>query len=168
MIKQFSTSVLVFKELSPEPEILLIFHKKLGKWMVPGGHVEPSENPQECAIREVKEETGIEIKLMSFIHNELPNADSKWILPPEYLFEQIIPGSGQQDQHIHIDCVYVGVSLNTEIRVNYEETTNARWASMKEIEILDMFDGTRKVIKDVKSKILIKNKNPMKSPASLY
>ncbi|PWU23498.1 DNA mismatch repair protein MutT [Candidatus Cerribacteria bacterium 'Amazon FNV 2010 28 9'] len=33
-----------------------------GTWNFPGGHLEGGETPQECAIREVKEETGLEIR----------------------------------------------------------------------------------------------------------
>ncbi|MDR0791911.1 MAG: NUDIX domain-containing protein [Chitinophagaceae bacterium] len=153
MIKQFSTSVLVFKKLTSPLEILLIFHKKLNKWMVPGGHVEPNENPAECAIREVREETGIEISLFSFIHKKLLNEDSVWILPPEYLFEQIIPKLLQQEMHIHIDCVYIGVSLSTELKINHNEIENVKWVSINETNSLDMFDGTRKIINEVLNKI---------------
>jgi len=149
MIKQFSTSVLVFKDLETPLEILVIFHRKLNKWMVPGGHVEETENPMECAIREVKEETGIDIKPISLLHEELPNADSTWILAPEYLFEQIIPATARQPQHIHIDCVYLGLALNTDICVNYTEVEGVRWVPVEGLAELDMFDGTRKVIGDV-------------------
>ena len=37
-------------------------HPNLGKWNAPGGHFEDGETPEECAIREVKEETGLTIK----------------------------------------------------------------------------------------------------------
>jgi 8-oxo-dGTP diphosphatase len=33
-----------------------------GSWCFPGGHLEFSEGIKDCAVREVKEETGIEIK----------------------------------------------------------------------------------------------------------
>lgn len=149
MIKQFSTSVLVFKDLEAPLEILVIFHRKLNKWMVPGGHVEETENPMECAIREVKEETGIDIRPISLLHRELLNADSTWILAPEYLFEQIIPATPRQEQHIHIDCVYLGLALNTDLRGNEKEVGGVRWMPLDEMYDLDMFDGTRKVIQDV-------------------
>ena len=34
-----------------------------GAWVLPGGHIEVGESLEECAIREVKEETGIEIEI---------------------------------------------------------------------------------------------------------
>lgn len=39
---------------------LLLYHKGLGKWLQPGGHVEPGDVSLLCAaVREVKEETGL-------------------------------------------------------------------------------------------------------------
>lgn len=37
-----------------------------GTWSIPGGHLEFNETPEETAIREVKEETGCDIKNVSF------------------------------------------------------------------------------------------------------
>ena len=34
-----------------------------GAWVLPGGHIEVGESLEECAIREIKEETGIEIEI---------------------------------------------------------------------------------------------------------
>ena len=44
-------------------EVLLMYNKKLNKWLQPGGHIEGLETPIETAIRETKEETGI-LKLL--------------------------------------------------------------------------------------------------------
>lgn len=35
-------------------------HRRLGRWMQPGGHIEPGESPWEAALRETREETGLE------------------------------------------------------------------------------------------------------------
>lgn len=37
-------------------------NKFAGKLVVPGGHFKPDETPEECALREVKEETGVNIQ----------------------------------------------------------------------------------------------------------
>ena len=39
--------------------VLLHQHKKLGRWLPPGGHIDPGETPWEAAVREVREETGL-------------------------------------------------------------------------------------------------------------
>ncbi len=35
-------------------------HRRLGRWLQPGGHVDPGESAAEAAVREVLEETGLE------------------------------------------------------------------------------------------------------------
>lgn len=39
--------------------VLLHRHKRLGRWLQPGGHVDAGEPPEDAAIRETVEETGI-------------------------------------------------------------------------------------------------------------
>jgi 8-oxo-dGTP diphosphatase len=48
----------------------------LGKWIVPGGKFEPGETPEDCVIREIKEETGIDLEevrlrgILTFVRNK--------------------------------------------------------------------------------------------------
>ena len=50
-------------------ELLLVkSHKWPGKYVVPGGHVELGETLEEAAIREAKEETGLDIRDLQFIN----------------------------------------------------------------------------------------------------
>lgn len=39
--------------------VLLVWHRKLNRWLQPGGHVETDEEPLAAALRETEEETGI-------------------------------------------------------------------------------------------------------------
>ena len=48
-----------------EGKVLLLWHRKLGMWLPPGGHIEPNELPDEAAVREVREEAGLEVRLIS-------------------------------------------------------------------------------------------------------
>jgi 8-oxo-dGTP pyrophosphatase MutT (NUDIX family) len=47
-----------------EGKVLLHLHRKLGMWLPPGGHIEKNELPNEAAVREVLEETGIRVRLV--------------------------------------------------------------------------------------------------------
>ena len=44
-----------------ERGVVLLKHKRLGLWLQPGGHVDPGETPWEGALREAREETGLEV-----------------------------------------------------------------------------------------------------------
>ncbi len=50
-----------------------------GTWSSPGGHLEYGESPEECAIRETREETGVIIADVTFraITNDLFEAEEK-------------------------------------------------------------------------------------------
>lgn len=38
---------------------ILLLHRRLGRWLQPGGHIEPGESPSAAARRESQEETGL-------------------------------------------------------------------------------------------------------------
>src|SRR5262249_52059212 len=44
-------------------KVLLRFHDKYDIWLSVGGHIEQDEDPNEAAVREVKEEVGLDIEL---------------------------------------------------------------------------------------------------------
>jgi nucleoside triphosphatase len=53
---------------NPSNELLLLkSHKWPGKYVIPGGHVELGERIEEAAVREAKEETGLDIYDLKFI-----------------------------------------------------------------------------------------------------
>ena len=43
--------------------LLLVFHRRLRRWLQPGGHIRRRESATEAAIREVGEETGVQAEL---------------------------------------------------------------------------------------------------------
>lgn len=45
-------------------KVLVILHRKLGKWLPLGGHIELDEDPEQAALREAREESGLEIELL--------------------------------------------------------------------------------------------------------
>jgi ADP-ribose pyrophosphatase YjhB (NUDIX family) len=55
---------LVFNERG---EILLESRKDDGSWGLPGGWVDPTDTPEESCIRELKEETGLEVEIVKLL-----------------------------------------------------------------------------------------------------
>jgi 8-oxo-dGTP pyrophosphatase MutT (NUDIX family) len=49
---------------SGETEIVVVHRPAYDDWTLPKGKVDPDETPEECALREVKEETGFRCELM--------------------------------------------------------------------------------------------------------
>ena len=45
-------------------QTLLLWHRKLQAWLPPGGHIEANELPEEAAVREVREESGLIVRVI--------------------------------------------------------------------------------------------------------
>jgi 8-oxo-dGTP pyrophosphatase MutT (NUDIX family) len=152
--KHFTSSIYIFHDAGEEWKLLLVHHRKFNKWMIPGGHIDFGENPVEAVLREAYEETETRPKLISFIHKEFIGADSKWLLPPEYLFEQLIPPHGDDEEHYHLDCAYVGVTDSDSISRSDRESHDIAWFSEGEVEEHEqMFPGTKKIALDIFGKL---------------
>lgn len=150
-MREFVTSVYILQD----QKVLLIFHKKLQKWLPPGGHLEPNEIPPEAAKREAFEETGLEIGLF-FQENvwvEKWNATS-FIRPYLCLLEEV-PAYRDHPAHQHIDFIYVGYPLSGAIQENPQETNGIQWFSQLQIEALEddkeIFSETKEVLKKILS-----------------
>ena len=66
--------------------LLLQSHKWPGKYVVPGGHVELGERIEDAAIREAKEETGLDIYDLEFINFQQFIYDSSFWKPRHFIF----------------------------------------------------------------------------------
>lgn len=55
--------------VNQEKEILLVKHRKGNRqyWVLPGGRLEYGETFQECAVREMREETGLDVEVDEFV-----------------------------------------------------------------------------------------------------
>ena len=132
--KQFVATGLVVDEKCER--VLLVNHKKLKTWLPPSGHidVEKDELPDHCVVREVMEETGLEVEIIS---EAFDVASAK----VETLHSPLVVQLEEIDEfHQHVDfqylCKIVGGKLHEGIREEHEE---ARWfdeLSLKESEAL--------------------------------
>ena len=110
-------------------KVALHLHKKLGIWLPPGGHIELDEDPNIAALREVKEEIGLDIELVG--NEPLPAGDDpteQELIPPKFLNRHNFNAT-----HEHIDLVYFG-RATTDVVVPEEPGAKVRWFSKEEIE----------------------------------
>lgn len=92
-------------------KILLRKHEKYGIWLGVGGHVELDEDPTQAALREVKEEVGLDIELALTLYT--PTEDTKHyteLIPPTFLNRHRI-----SDTHEHIAFVYFARSTSDNV-----------------------------------------------------
>jgi 8-oxo-dGTP pyrophosphatase MutT (NUDIX family) len=128
--REFTASVWILTKRKPR-KILLIHHKKYDKWIQPGGHIEINENPIECAIREIREETGVDIGFIKEKIKILENGD-KYLPLPEFIIEQRIPPYGRAPEHFHIDLQYIVKISEQGLKRNFRESHGVGWFTKKE------------------------------------
>ncbi|GAA1883644.1 NUDIX domain-containing protein [Asanoa iriomotensis] len=140
MIKHGTASVFLFTPDGGGWRIGLIRHPRLHRWMLPGGHVEPHENPAEAALREVSEETGVVAHLIN-THAAGLTDSAPGIPMPVWIVEQHVPSESRHPHpHVHIDHLYVAVAAAAEPAGQAE--LQVRWSTPKELAELDMFPGS--------------------------
>jgi len=122
MTRDFTATTFVVHE----GRTLLLLHRKLGKWFPPGGHIDPPELPDQAAIREVREESGLEVELLTH-GSTLGNVQ---VLPQPccILLEDIAPG------HQHIDLIYFARVCGGSLAYAEREAHAARWFTWEALD----------------------------------
>jgi 8-oxo-dGTP pyrophosphatase MutT (NUDIX family) len=112
-VKHATASVFVFGAAPGGWRLGLIEHPRLGRLMIPGGHVEADESQAEAALREVAEETGLAgVSLLEVPAPALPAGFPHDRVPaPWWITEQHVPADNHlSEPHVHVDHQYVGVA----------------------------------------------------------
>jgi len=101
---------------------LVVYHRKLGRWLQPGGHTEESDASMfDTAMREVREETGI-AELAAPLGREILDVD---VHP--------IPAHGRDPAHSHFDVRFLLTTERDVNRVAAEDPLRPmRWRSLEE------------------------------------
>ena len=98
---------------------LLIHHKKLNRWLQPGGHADGNQNIQQVALKEVEEETGI-----------------KDILPVAGIFDvdvHLIPGHKGIPEHYHYDIRYLFITSKQTPLMISDESNDLKWFPLENL-----------------------------------
>jgi 8-oxo-dGTP pyrophosphatase MutT (NUDIX family) len=95
--------------------VVLHRHRRLHRWLQPGGHVEAGELPEEAVLREVREETGLGVAHRAgspcLVHVDVHEA---------------------ADEHVHLDLRYLVDAEDREPRPAPGESPDVAWFSWDE------------------------------------
>jgi len=121
VIREFLSTVFIVND----GKVLMTWNKKVKTWVPPGGHIDQNELPCSSVIREAKEESGLDIKLISpFDKSKTGN-----LVQPIHIHLDHI-----KDDHKHIDLIYFGVVKDGTLLKESDEQTALRWFSKEELE----------------------------------
>lgn len=142
------TASIVLRSEEETHRVLLVHHQKLGVWMPPGGHIEALENPLETGVREVMEETGIDIS--PYLPQPRTLDERAVAIPlPQYFFEELIEAHGDQPPHAHLDFIYVVNIPYQEPLLEKTEHHAIRWFTKKELDSVTLFHNVREILLEI-------------------
>ena len=116
-------------------KVLLVKHIA-GHWDFPKGHVEENETEIETAIREVKEETNIDIKI------EKENRYKLEYSPKENVWKEVI--------------YFIGEKIDGELKPQESEVSNVEWFDIKAAVNVITFHNSKEILKKVIEDLEIK------------
>ena len=144
---KFTATGLVFNE---NRQILMIKHKQFGKWLPPGGHVDENELPCEAVAREVLEETGIHVQVLSSVPKlDLSGGVARELPLPLRIMHVDTDGTGSKN---YIDLLYLCLAKNGDIAPQKDEIDDIGWFSIEEAVKLDTYED---IIKSIESAICL-------------
>lgn len=133
MKREKSCGALVVRKNGESYDLVLLRHRFGGHWSFPKGHVEAGENEQQTALREVREETGLTIRLLDGFRESV-----------EYF-----PKPGVKKQVVY----FLGEALGDKLVRQEEEISELKWASIAEADGLVTFANDKRLIRLAKKRL---------------
>lgn len=121
-----SEVLIVFKN-----KVLLRKHDKYKIWLSVGGHIELDGDPNETAVREAKEEVGLDVVLYKEEGKQPDFKDEKHksLIPPQFIFTHQV-----NETHSHIVFIYFAKSETDQLKLSDTEVTeDCRWFTKEEV-----------------------------------
>ncbi len=125
-------------------KVLLRMHDKYNVWLAVGGHIELDEDPIEAAYREVKEEVGLEVKIVGEASGpqsgEEDNRQHKYLIPPRFMGRHPVSPT-----HEHISMVYFATSVTDKVvdSMSEHERTESRFVTREELATMDLIPNIK-------------------------
>lgn len=134
--------ILFFEDAEKNIEFLILKHRK-GHWSFPKGHIEDGEDLKSAALREVKEETGIDnIEILGTTTN---GKYEEFILSENYIIENT-----QVDKTNYYFIGEVKLTNNDKfptVRIDEHEITDYRWCKYNDALNLITYNLAKELLK---------------------
>jgi 8-oxo-dGTP diphosphatase len=138
---QVSAGGVAFRWQGAEPEMVIVSIKPKLRWQLPKGIVDPGETPEITAVREVREEAGIETDLIALIETI------------EYWYRATRYGKPVRfHKFVHF---YLLEYRSGDVSDHDHEIGEARWISFDEAIEMLAFEGERRVTEKAREMILV-------------
>ena len=138
--RQISAGGVVVRHQTGQPaEIVLIAVGPQGRWQLPKGMIEPGETPEEAAIREAREETGIEGRLVAPLD------------VVEYWYVSTYRGMRVR-YHKFVHC-FLFDYVSGDVTQHDQEVTEARWVTFAEAMQMLKFASERQIVAQARTLI---------------
>lgn len=114
-------------------KVLLRMHDKYDLWLGVGGHIDPGEDPNQAAIREVKEEVGLDVTLVPAKDQIVVNLPKYTeLIPPRFLSRHFV-----EESHEHVNMVYFAKADTDKIVLEEsEKDVECRWFTREELDTI--------------------------------
>ncbi len=130
MVNEKSCGAIVYRKFHGNTEILLIKHVNSGHWSFPKGHVEDEETEVETAMREVREETGIDV-----------------IIDPT--FRETVSYSPKKDTQ-KVVVYFVAKAKNFDFSPQEEEISEIKWVEIGRASTVLTYENDRSIVNKAK------------------
>lgn len=130
MTNEKSCGAIVYRHQRGRVLILLIKHSKGGHWAFPKGHVEFGETEKQTALREIKEETGIDVEIISnFRESIIYN-------PKKDITKEVV--------------YFLAKAKHTNVKMQQEEISDVKWVDIDKCFELLTYDNDIGLLNKVK------------------
>lgn len=120
--------------------VLLRYHDKYDMWATPGGHIDPGQDANQAAVREVWEEAGLQVTLVGPADwSKQDTKTNKDLVPPFFVNRHTI-----NEHHDHSAFVFFATSESRDIHPQSEEDKQAEakcvWVTQAELDEMKKTD----------------------------
>jgi 8-oxo-dGTP diphosphatase len=133
MVEQVSSGGVAFRRNGKQLQVALISVGEARRWQLPKGTVEKNESHESAAVREVREETGIQTEVVSLIDRI------------EYWF--FSTSAGNRRRHHKFVYFYLLRALSGDTSDHDHEVNESRWVEINAAMKMLKFENERRILK---------------------